>query len=77
MIPAVAPNTEHDRPLKVFPCPQCGNVKSYVIDVRSRKDGSARRRRYQCNRCQLRYTTYEVRAEEYEKRVNGDSNGHR
>lgn len=69
MTPLSVASDERGHPFSGLSCPQCGNAKSYVIDVRSRKDGKARRRRYQCNSCQSRYTTYEVRAEEYEKAV--------
>lgn len=70
MIDLIPDERYQGRPFTGLPCPQCQALKSYVIDTRSWRDGRARRRRYECNSCQFRFTTYEVRAEEYE-RVNG------
>ena len=67
MIDSTLQDRSLPRPFAGLPCPSCGGLKSYVIDVRSRKDGQARRRRQECSSCKFRYTTYEVRAEEYEK----------
>ncbi|OGO19553.1 MAG: transcriptional regulator NrdR, partial [Chloroflexi bacterium RBG_16_50_11] len=38
-------------------CPYCGHIDSKVIDSRDVNDGVRRRR--QCLRCELRFTTYE------------------
>ena len=38
-------------------CPFCGNNESRVIDSREAPDGVRRRR--ECHRCELRFTTYE------------------
>lgn len=40
-------------------CPFCGNVDSKVIDTRQSDDGSATRRRRECENCEKRFTTYE------------------
>ena len=40
-------------------CPFCGEADSKVIDSRPAEDGSAIRRRRQCNICKKRFTTYE------------------
>jgi transcriptional repressor NrdR len=45
-------------------CPFCGTPESKVIDSRVSPDGSAIRRRRQCESCQKRFTTYE-RVEEF------------
>jgi len=39
-------------------CPFCGNVKDRVIDSRTSKDNSIRRRR-ECLKCGKRFTSYE------------------
>ena len=41
-------------------CPACGGVGSSVKDCRGRIDASAIRRRRECNRCDHRWTTYEL-----------------
>ena len=41
-------------------CPFCGDQESKVIDSRHSEDGLSIRRRRECARCQLRFTTYEV-----------------
>lgn len=41
-------------------CPKCGNLEDKVIDSRLAKDGSMIRRRRECLRCELRFTTYEA-----------------
>ena len=46
-------------------CPMCGSDDNKVKDSRTIGDGTVRRRRY-CN-CGIRFTTYELTAEEYEK----------
>jgi transcriptional repressor NrdR len=43
--------------LAVVNCPFCGYIDSKVIDSRDVNDGIRRRR--QCLRCDLRFTTYE------------------
>jgi transcriptional repressor NrdR len=40
-------------------CPFCQDYESRVIDSRSSEDGSAIRRRRECNACKRRFTTYE------------------
>lgn len=40
-------------------CPFCGNIDSKVIDTRQSDDGSATRRRRECENCEKRFTTYE------------------
>ena len=47
---------EEDKKMK---CPFCGEADSKVIDSRPAEDGSAIRRRRQCNICKKRFTTYE------------------
>jgi transcriptional repressor NrdR len=47
-----------------FACPSCGNRDTQVKDSRPAKDGSQiRRRRRYCVRCELRWSTLEVREE--------------
>jgi len=41
-------------------CPYCGHTKNRVIDSRTSREGRAVRRRRQCQRCEERFTTYEV-----------------
>ncbi len=45
-------------------CPSCGEIDTRVIDSRGIKDGTEIRRRRQCDKCALRFTTYE-RAERH------------
>nr|MDD6336251.1 transcriptional regulator NrdR [bacterium] len=40
-------------------CMYCGHTESRVIDSRPTEDGSAIRRRRECENCQRRFTTYE------------------
>jgi transcriptional repressor NrdR len=40
-------------------CPTCGFSEDKVIDSRPVREGSAIRRRRECNDCQCRFTTYE------------------
>ncbi|MDD4120056.1 MAG: transcriptional regulator NrdR [Clostridia bacterium] len=40
-------------------CPFCGSLDSKVVDSRESDDGSAIRRRRECEVCKKRYTTYE------------------
>lgn len=47
-------------------CPLCGSDDSRVIDSRHISDGSTRRRRV-CKGCNIRFSTYELSAEEYDK----------
>lgn len=47
-------------------CPLCkSDSGSFVVD--SRGYDHVRRRRYSCDNCNKRYTTYEITAAEYEK----------
>lgn len=46
-------------------CRKCGQLtESKVIDSRSAKDGAYIRRRRECLRCGVRFTTYEQKAVE-------------
>lgn len=45
-------------------CPVCGCLESKVIDSRPSENGSAIRRRRQCESCGHRFTTYERREEQ-------------
>ncbi|MBN1435383.1 transcriptional repressor NrdR [Candidatus Fermentibacterales bacterium] len=40
-------------------CPRCGSSDDRVVDSRTVKDGTATRRRRECNDCGFRFTTYE------------------
>lgn len=44
-------------------CPACGGLSDRVVDSREAEDGSAIRRRRECQSCGQRYTTYERVAE--------------
>lgn len=41
-------------------CPYCGCTESKVIDSRPTDDGERIRRRRECDKCQKRFTTYEI-----------------
>ncbi len=41
-------------------CPYCGDEESKVIDSRPTEDGERIRRRRECLRCHMRFTTYEL-----------------
>ena len=41
-------------------CPYCGDEESKVIDSRQTEDGERIRRRRECLRCHMRFTTYEL-----------------
>ena len=41
-------------------CPFCGDQESKVVDSRRSEDGQSIRRRRECLKCQLRFTTYEM-----------------
>jgi len=41
-------------------CPACGYTKSQVLDSRPSNEGESIRRRRECERCQKRFTTYEM-----------------
>lgn len=61
---------------KGMKCPHCGSVDgSRIIDTRDANE--ARRRRHVCDKCEQRFTTYEISAEEYERllRVKVDEAG--
>jgi transcriptional regulator NrdR family protein len=45
-------------------CPSC-HGDTQVVD--SRQEDEKRRRRHRCRSCNLRFTTYEITAEEYER----------
>jgi transcriptional repressor NrdR len=40
-------------------CPFCGNLESKVVDSRPADEGYTIRRRRECSRCCMRFTTYE------------------
>jgi transcriptional repressor NrdR len=40
-------------------CPECGHPESKVLDSRPTEDGAVIRRRRECLRCGVRFTTYE------------------
>ncbi len=40
-------------------CQKCGSADTSVIDSRETENGSAIRRRRECNKCKFRFTTYE------------------
>ena len=40
-------------------CPSCGHNDSRVVDSRTTKEGTAVRRRRECEKCSQRFTTYE------------------
>jgi len=40
-------------------CPECGSIRSAVIDSRHTPDGNSVRRRRECKHCSHRFTTYE------------------
>jgi len=40
-------------------CPDCGDDRTRVIDTETSADGTAVRRRRECQRCSFRFTTYE------------------
>lgn len=46
-----------------FLCPACGGSRTACVDSRPRSDGGIRRRR-RCPSCRVRFTTFEVRAED-------------
>jgi transcriptional regulator NrdR len=41
-------------------CPKCGSTEDKVVDSREARDGHAIRRRRECQKCQFRFTTYEI-----------------
>jgi hypothetical protein len=47
------------------PCPECGCDVSMVVD--SREAGGTRRRRRMCASCKKRYSTYEVRSDQFKR----------
>ncbi len=40
-------------------CPFCGHIEDKVIDSRLSRDGSSIRRRRECLKCEVRFTSYE------------------
>lgn len=40
-------------------CPSCGGLEDRVVDSRTADDGTAIRRRRQCEQCSTRFTTFE------------------
>ena len=60
-------DTARGRPFAGIHCPKCGSIESHVTDSRNNETSNSRRRRYECNRCRHRYTTYEVSGEDYER----------
>jgi len=47
-------------------CP-CGSEYVNVIESRHIAEAKVRRRRYECESCEGRFTTYEITADEYER----------
>ena len=45
-------------------CPICGSWQVRAIDSRMTSDEKKRRRRYKCQDCDYRFTTYEYRGED-------------
>ena len=45
-------------------CPKCGTDNTFVIDSRQMREG--RRRRYRCNGCGERFSTWEIEADRWE-----------
>ena len=41
-------------------CPECGSIRSSVVDSRVSTDGTSVRRRRECKHCSHRFTTYEM-----------------
>ena len=41
-------------------CPKCGSSEDKVVDSREAREGHAIRRRRECQRCEFRFTTYEI-----------------
>lgn len=48
--------------MSIMACPECGSMKTKVIDSRPNPDGNVVRRRRRCDACNHRSTTYEVQA---------------
>lgn len=48
-------------------CPHCNGLDAFTVDSRYCLDTQTRRRRYECSRCEQRFSTYEITAVEYEK----------
>lgn len=40
-------------------CPTCSHPYSYVVDSRQNQDNTVTRRRHECQRCMLRFSTWE------------------
>ena len=40
-------------------CPYCNKVETNVVDSRKNNEGNSIRRRRECPKCELRFTTYE------------------
>ena len=53
-------------------CPRCGSNDDRVVDSRTVKDGTATRRRRECNECGFRFTTYEYVETSYPVVVKAD-----
>ena len=41
-------------------CPKCGSSEDKVVDSREAREGHAIRRRRECQKCEFRFTTYEI-----------------
>lgn len=51
-------------------CPYCGSDDTNVIDSRMMSDNDRRRRRYQCRKCEKRFTTFETTEDGFVKLYN-------
>ncbi|SDJ19482.1 transcriptional repressor NrdR [Halovenus aranensis] len=47
------------QPVTTMDCPDCGDDRTRVVDTETSADGTAVRRRRECQRCSFRFTTYE------------------
>lgn len=47
------------RQVTTMNCPDCGDERTRVIDTEASTEGTAVRRRRECQRCSFRFTTYE------------------
>lgn len=48
-------------------CPYCKSGNATCVDSRKAKSETFRRRRYKCLDCDSRFSTYEIRAENFKK----------
>lgn len=48
-------------------CPHCGGRRVFTTDSRYAFANKTRRRRYECEECRGRFSTYEISASDYER----------